>query len=85
MPRTLPWLDAPSTTRSTRVKLKKSQNALLSDSDDDTPRFPTKPQLKNAVPPRAGMYSVIDRFMINTEAGRTPSTSPPPNPPTEEY
>ena len=85
MPRTLPWLDAPSTTRSTRIKPKKSQNALLSDSDDDTPPFRTKPQLKNAAPPRAGMYSAIDEFITNTEAGRTPSTSPPPIPPTEEY
>lgn len=60
MPRTLPWLNGSSTNRSTHLKPKKSQKALFSDSDDDTPSLSTKPALKQAVPSKAGMYSVVD-------------------------
>ncbi|MCJ1470492.1 hypothetical protein MMC07_009138 [Pseudocyphellaria aurata] len=67
MPRNLPWLSGPSTSRSTHVKPKKVQKALFSDSDDDARPLPTKPEL---APPKAG---------------RTPSTSPPRAPLTEEY
>lgn len=85
MPRTLPWLDGPSTSRSTHAKPNKSQKALLTDSDDDASPLPTKPELEQAVPPRAGVYIVVVKVITDSEAGRTPSASPPPAPPTEEY
>ncbi|KAL8741972.1 MAG: hypothetical protein Q9190_005479 [Brigantiaea leucoxantha] len=90
MTRTLPWLKdggKPSQLSRTRPSKRPSAAAPEEDSSDDLDATRRSLAQKRAANYRASMIFSPERASssVDTTTGRSPSTSPPPEPPTVEY
>lgn len=90
MPRSLPWLNGEinKTSKPSLTRPAKRQKTVVDQNldDDDAPPPPTKPKPNFGAVSGAGAFVNDIIFFIPNLIfpARSPSTSPPPEPPTEE-